>query len=87
MTDFNWRNPAGTSSVYGASSAFPGFSLKSIYPVGFSPLFGTTYSDYQGDTGLRGDLSDRFSYDLSALRAQPDRLYAQRKSQRIARTC
>ncbi|MEG3084394.1 TonB-dependent receptor [Sphingomonas sp. PB2P12] len=66
VTDFNWRNPAGTSSVYGASAAFPGFSFNSVYPVGFSPRFGTTYSDYQGDAGLRGDLSDRFSYDLSA---------------------
>ncbi len=66
VTDFNWRNPAGTGSVYNASSAFPGFSFRSIYPVGFTPRFGTTFSDYQADGGLRGDLSDRFSYDLSA---------------------
>jgi iron complex outermembrane receptor protein len=66
VTDFNWRNPAGTGSVYNPSSAFPGFSFRSIYPVGFTPRFGTTFSDYQADGGLRGDLSDRFSYDLSA---------------------
>ena len=66
VTDFNWRNPAGTGSVYNASSAFPGFSFRSIYPVGFTPRFGTTFSDYQADGGLRGDVSDRFSYDLSA---------------------
>jgi iron complex outermembrane receptor protein len=66
VTDFNWRNPAGTSTVYNPSSAFPGFSFRSVYPVGFTPRFGTTFSDYQGDGGLRGELSDRFSYDLSA---------------------
>jgi iron complex outermembrane receptor protein len=66
VTDFNWRNPAGTGTVYNPSSAFPGFSFRSVYPVGFTPRFGTTFSDYQGDGGLRGELSDRFSYDLSA---------------------
>ncbi|MES3154296.1 TonB-dependent receptor plug domain-containing protein [Sphingomonas faeni] len=66
VTDFNWRNPAGTGSVYNASTAFPGFSFRSVYPVGFTPRFGTTFSDYQADGGLRGDVSDRFSYDLSA---------------------
>ncbi len=66
MTDFNWRNPAGTGSVYNASSAFPGFSFRSIYPVGFTPRFGTRFADIQADSGLRGELSDAFSYDISA---------------------
>ncbi|WP_314374691.1 TonB-dependent receptor [Sphingomonas paucimobilis] len=66
VTDFNWRNPAGTRSVYNASSAFPGFSFRSIYPVGFTPRFGTDFADLQLDSGLRGSLSDAFSYDISA---------------------
>lgn len=65
LTDFNWRNPAGTASVYGASSAFPGFSFSKLYPTGFTPRLGTDYSDYQSVAGLRGDVSDRFHYDLS----------------------
>lgn len=66
VTDFNWRNPAGTGSVYNASSAFPDFSFRSIYPVGFTPRFGTRFADLQADSGVRGELSDAFSYDVSA---------------------
>jgi iron complex outermembrane receptor protein len=66
VTDFNWRNPVGTGSVYNPSSAFPGFSFNTLYPTGFTPRFGTTYSDYQADGGLRGEIGDRFTYDLSA---------------------
>jgi iron complex outermembrane receptor protein len=65
VTDFNWRNPVGTGNVYNPSSAFPGFRFNSLYPAGFTPRFGTDFSDYQANTGLRGDLGDRFSYDLS----------------------
>lgn len=66
ITDFNWRNPDETSSVYNATPAFPGFSFRDLYPVGFSPRFGTEFADIQANAGLRGDLSDAFSYDLSA---------------------
>jgi iron complex outermembrane receptor protein len=66
VTDFNWRNPSNTSSVYGSSSAFPGFSFRSIYPAGFTPRFGTRFADLHLVSGLRGNLSDAFSYDLSA---------------------
>lgn len=66
VTDFNWRNPVGTGSVYNPSSAFPGFSFRTLYPVGFTPRFGTRFSDLQGNGGLRGDVGERFSYDLSA---------------------
>lgn len=65
VTDFNWRNPADTSSVYRDSAAFPGFTFRSVYPAGFAPRFGTDFSDFQSVTGLRGDVSDRFHYDLS----------------------
>ena len=66
LTDFNWRNPSNTGSVYNASSAFPGFSFRSLYPAGFTPRFGTQFADLQLVGGLRGNLSDALSYDLSA---------------------
>ncbi|UIJ46356.1 aminotransferase class V-fold PLP-dependent enzyme [Sphingomonas cannabina] len=65
VTDFNWRNPAGTANVYNSSSAFPGFSFRTLYPAGFTPRFGTEFSDYQADTGVRGELGERFRYDVS----------------------
>jgi iron complex outermembrane receptor protein len=66
VTDFNWRNPSNTGSVFNASAAFPGFSFRTLYPTGFTPRFGTTFSDVQTTGGLRGDLSDVLSYDLGA---------------------
>ncbi|WP_420146206.1 TonB-dependent receptor plug domain-containing protein [Sphingobium sp.] len=66
VTDFNWRNPASTANVYGNSSAFPGFNFANLYPTGFTPRFGTKYDDYQADAGLRGAISERLTYDISA---------------------
>ncbi|HEY0598023.1 TonB-dependent receptor plug domain-containing protein, partial [Sphingopyxis sp.] len=66
VTDFNWRNPAGTANVYNPSTAFPGFSFNSLYPAGFTPRFGTKYDDFQAAGGLRGEAGDAFTYDLSA---------------------
>ncbi len=64
VTDFNWRNPTSTGSVFNPSTAFPGFSFTSIYPTGFTPRFGTEFNDLHGVAGLRGD-SGAFSYDIS----------------------
>ncbi|MDE8651508.1 TonB-dependent receptor plug domain-containing protein [Novosphingobium album (ex Liu et al. 2023)] len=66
LTDFNWRNPDATASVYKGTKAFPGFSFLPLYPTGFTPRFGTEYSDQQLAGGLRGDLGESLSYDLSA---------------------
>jgi len=67
LTDFNWRNPVATSSVFIDTAAFPGFNFNTIYPAGFTPRFGTEFSDLQGITGLRGGLADdMLTYDLSA---------------------
>lgn len=66
VTDFNWRNPASTSTVFKASTAFPGFSFLSIYPTGFTPRFGTSYSDVQANGGLSGSLGEALTYDLAA---------------------
>lgn len=65
-TDFNWRNPADTGSVYNPSTVFPGFSFRDLYPAGFAPRFGTEFNDYQTVGGFRGDASEAFHYDLSA---------------------
>ncbi|MGH6696328.1 TonB-dependent receptor plug domain-containing protein [Sphingopyxis sp.] len=66
VTDFNWRNPAGTANVYNPSTAFPGFSFRSLYPAGFTPRFGTEYDDFQTNGGLRGSIGDQLTYDLGA---------------------
>jgi iron complex outermembrane receptor protein len=65
QTDFNWRNPAGTASVYRSAAAFPGFNFLQVYPAGFTPRLGTSFSDYQSMTGLRGAVGDAFTYDFS----------------------
>ena len=66
VTDFNWRNPATTGSVFNPSAAFPGFTFRSIYPTGFTPRFGTEYEDLHLSAGLGGVLSDNVTYDLTA---------------------
>ncbi len=65
-SDFNWRNPVSTGSVFNPSSAFPGFTARSIYPVGFAPIFGQDDEDYQLSSGLRGTNGDDFNWDISA---------------------
>lgn len=66
VTDFNWRNPAGTSSVFRDTAAFPGFAFTSVYPAGFTPRFGSEFDDLQATAGLRGDPGDGvFTYDFS----------------------
>lgn len=65
VSDFNWRNPAGTANVYNSSSAFPGFSFHRLYPAGFTPRFGTKYSDLQANSGIRGQFGEALSYDVS----------------------
>jgi iron complex outermembrane receptor protein len=71
--DANWRNPTTNTAIYGANPAlgaapsiFPGFSLLSVYPAGFTPREGVRYTDGQVDVGLRDMRSDVFTWDLSA---------------------
>lgn len=66
VTDFNWRNPDGTANVYNPSTVFPDWNVLSLYPAGFTPRFGTDWTDHQLVGGIRGDLSESFSYDFSA---------------------
>jgi iron complex outermembrane recepter protein len=58
VNDFNWRAPAaaggaGASSAYarsiyqnGPNAIYPDWTLASVLPGGFTPLFGTTENDY-----------------------------------------
>jgi len=64
VTDFNWRNPS-TDSSYRASTVFPGWSLKQLYPAGFSPKFGQDETNASVNGGVRGDAMG-WSWDVSA---------------------
>ncbi len=66
MSDFNWRNPDGTASVYNPSSVFPGWDARSLYPTGFSPKYGNEQDDLQTVLGLRGYIGERWRWDVSA---------------------
>jgi iron complex outermembrane receptor protein len=66
VSDFNWRNPDTSTSVYKTTSLFPGWDLRSIYPVGFSPQYGNSQDDLQLAAGLRGYFSSAFGWDVSA---------------------
>jgi iron complex outermembrane receptor protein len=63
-SDFNWRNPDTSTTAYKASSAFPGFNLRTIYPLGFSPQYSNEQDDLQVAGGVKGRFTDRFSWDL-----------------------
>lgn len=70
VTDFNWRNPDGTANVFRPSTAFPDWNALSLYPAGFTPRFGSNWADRQLVGGVRGELSDSFSYDVSTSHGQ-----------------
>ncbi len=65
-SDFNWRNPDTSTTAYNASSAFPGFNLRTLYPLGFSPQYSNEQDDVQLVAGVRGRFTERLSWDLSA---------------------
>jgi iron complex outermembrane receptor protein len=67
INDINWRIPSATSnaSVYKTVPSFPGWDLKSVYPLGFTPREEAKYQDYQAVAGLRGG-GEVFTWDLSA---------------------
>lgn len=66
VSDFNWRNPDTTTGAYKVATVFPGWDLRSIYPVGFSPAYRNQQDDLQLVAGVRGRFSDIFGWDLSA---------------------
>ncbi len=56
VSDFNWRNPDTTTGAYRTTAIFPGWNLRSLYPVGFSPQYGNVQNDLQLVGGLRGEI-------------------------------
>ena len=65
VSDFNWRNPDGTTSVYKPTAVFPGWDVRSLYPTGFSPKYGSDYDDLQLVAGVRGQFTPDLSWDVS----------------------
>jgi len=77
VNDFNWRAPAaaggaGASSAYarsiyqdGPDAIYPDWDLASVFPGGFTPLFGTTENDYSTVAGLRGEITSNLTWDVS----------------------
>jgi len=65
VSDFNWRNPDGTASVYNTTALFPGWDVRDLYPTGFSPKYGTDYDDLQLLFGARGHAGDNLDWDVS----------------------
>ena len=66
VSDFNWRNPDTSGSVYKTTPLFPGWDVRSLYPTGFSPQYGNEQDDLQVLAGVRGHLGEALSWDLSA---------------------
>jgi len=74
--DFNWRAPdaatAADGTVYPRNNAYdtpvpaaPGYDLHNRYPGGFTPHFGSQQDDYSTVIGVRGSISDDWTWDLS----------------------
>jgi iron complex outermembrane receptor protein len=65
-SDFNWRNPDTSTSVYKLTSVFPGWDVRSVFPLGFSPQYTNKQNDMQLLAGVRGQFNDALSWDVSA---------------------
>ncbi|MDR3441019.1 TonB-dependent receptor [Telmatospirillum sp.] len=68
ISDINWRNPATNPTIFGNSASqkiFPGYSLTSRYPGGFTPREAINYTDGQGTIGLRDNTGDDLTWDVS----------------------
>lgn len=66
VSDFNWRNPDTTSGAYRNTAIFPGWNLRQIYPVGFSPQYSMEQDDLHVVGGVRGEFNPDFRWDVSA---------------------
>lgn len=63
--DFNWRNPDTNSAFNPSPTVFPDFDLRDIFPTGFTPRFGQEDKDFSVNAGLKGELFERLSWDIS----------------------
>lgn len=65
-SDFNWRNPDTSGSVYNVTPAFPGWDVRTLFPLGFSPQYTNEQDDLHLLGGVRGQFTPDLSWDLSA---------------------
>jgi iron complex outermembrane receptor protein len=82
VNDFNWRAPAAAagaakSSAYnrsvfqnGPNAIYPDWDLRSVFPGGFTPRFGSEGHDYSAVLGVKGDWTENLNWDLSASRGR-----------------
>jgi iron complex outermembrane receptor protein len=65
VSDFNWRNPVGTSA-YRTTPLDPAYNLFAIFPTGFAPKFGQDDTDVNFAAGLRSNGESALFWDISA---------------------
>lgn len=65
VSDFNWRNPVGTSA-YRTTALDPAYNLFAIFPTGFAPKFGQDDTDVNFAAGLRSNGESALFWDISA---------------------
>ncbi|OEZ97056.1 TonB-dependent receptor plug domain-containing protein [Duganella phyllosphaerae] len=65
-SDFNWRNPDTSTSVYKPAAIFPGWDVRNVYPLGFSPQYTNRQHDFQVLAGARGRFNPALGWDVSA---------------------
>jgi iron complex outermembrane receptor protein len=65
--DFNYRGPVGSyASIFAANAAFPGWTLKQVYPTGFTPRFKSNDDDMSFYMGVKSNpKADDMKWDLS----------------------
>lgn len=73
-TEFFYRNPVTRTDIFRSVplTNTPGgarFTFASLFPGGFTPIFGTDIEDLSLAGGVRGDMGD-LQFDLSAIVAQ-----------------
>jgi iron complex outermembrane receptor protein len=69
---FSYRSAANGDAVFGrsfyqdgANAIYPAYSLSSIYPNGFIPEFGPIIKDVDGVVGVKGEIVDNLTLDVS----------------------
>ncbi|MDG5497516.1 TonB-dependent receptor [Niveispirillum sp. BGYR6] len=63
-SDFVWRNPE-TTGFFNPLPVWGNWTLRSVYPGGFTPNFRASSKDTDVVTGLKGELADDLAWDLS----------------------
>ncbi|MEJ0084945.1 MAG: TonB-dependent receptor [Pseudomonadota bacterium] len=56
----------GSNAAGSWTATDPGFDLLALYPGGFTPRFGSDTRDYSFAAGIKGQATDRLSWDFSA---------------------